>query len=199
MYRKSLLRIAAGTLGLVLIVPTLSMAQGFFVNSHRFDPYKQFKFRVKWDGRYIHQIIRVSGLNRKTEVVTHRPGNEAGVVRKSPGQTVYEPIKIERGRTHDTAFEEWVNKVYNFGSGGGSEVSLADFRKDIVIELYNEAGQLVMAFKVYRCWPAKYSAVNQFDAMSKEIALEIIVLDHEGWERDYAVTEPTEPSFNEPE
>ena len=196
---KFFTRIAAGILGFVLICPALSKAQGFYVNPHRFDPYKQFKFRVKWDGRYVPGIMRVSGLNRKTEVVTHRPGNEPNITRKSPGQTVYEPIKLERGRTHDTEFEKWVNKVYNFGSGMGSEVSLQDFRKDIIIELYNEAGQLVMAFKIYRCWPSWYSALNQLDATNTSIAIETIILEHEGWERDLSVVEPSEPSFTEPQ
>ena len=184
---------------LILVCMNYIMAAEFTVNTHRFDPYKQFKFRVKWDGRYVPGIIRVNGLHRSTEVVSHRQGTEANVVRKSPGQTTYTPIILKRGRTHDTAFEKWVNKVYNFGSGLGSEVSLKDFRKDIVIELYNEAGQLVMAFKVYRCWPSRYSALDELDATSQDIALETMVLEHEGWERDYNVVEPSEPSFTEPQ
>jgi phage tail-like protein len=100
-----------------------------------------------------------------------------------------------RGRTHDTEFENWANKVWNYGSSLGTEVSLKDFRKDIVIELYNEAGQLVMAFKVYRCWPSDYVALSDLDANDTSVAFESITLQHEGWERDYAVTEPVEPSF----
>jgi len=173
-------------------------AADFTVNTHRFDPYKQFKFRVKWDGKYIPGIIRVSGLHRNTKVVTMRNGNEVNNLRKMPGQTEYEPIILERGRTHDTEFEKWANKVWNFGSGLGSESSLKDFRKDIIIDLYNEAGQLVMSFKVYRCWPSRYSALQELDANNPDIAIESIILEHEGWERDYAVTEPVEPSFTEP-
>ncbi len=173
------------------------MAQ-FSVNPHRFDPYKQFKFRVKWDGNYIPGIYTVSGLKRVTEVVSHREGGEPSMVRKSPGQTTYEPITLMRGRTHDTEFEQWANKVWNFGSGLGSEVSLKDFRKDIIIELDNEAGQLVMAFRVYRCWPSEYVALSDLDADNTHIASESLTLQHEGWERDYEVSEPTEPSFEEP-
>jgi len=173
-------------------------ATDFPVNVHRFDPYKQFKFRVKWDGRYVSGVCKVSGLHRETEVVSLREGNAPNTVRKSPGQTTYKPIVLERGRTHDTEFEKWANKVYNFGSGAGSEVSLQDFRKDIIIELYNEAGQLVMAWKVYRCWPSKYSPLEQFNANNTEVAIESMVLEHEGWERDLDVVEPVEPSFTEP-
>lgn len=173
------------------------MAQ-FSVNPHRFDPYKQFKFRVKWDGKYIPGIYKVSGLRRVTEVIQYREGGDPSLVRKSPGQTIYEPLLLIRGRTHDDEFEKWANKVWNFGSGLGSEVSLKDFRKDIIIELYNEAGQLVMAFKVYRCWPSEYVALSDLDAENTEVASESLTLQHEGWERDYEVGEPTEPSFEEP-
>ncbi|MFQ5823755.1 MAG: phage tail protein [bacterium] len=176
-----------------------STAQQFSVNTHRFDPYKQFKFRVKWDGKYIAGISKVSGLKRKTEVVIHREGSEPSSVRKSPGQTTYEPIVLERGRTHDTAFEQWANKVWKFGAGLGAESSLKDFRKDIIIDLYNEAGQLVMAFKVYRCWPSEYITLSELNANGDaSVAIESITLQHEGWERDYEVIEPEEPSFTVP-
>lgn len=199
MHWKTIFRRVTFLLGFILVALTIGKASEFAVNTHRFDPYKQFKFRVKWDGRYVPGIMIVNGLHRSTEVVTHRPGNEPSVVRKSPGATVYKPVILQRGRTHDTEFEKWANKVYNYGSGLGSEVSLKDFRKDIIIELYNEAGQLVLAYKVYRCWPSKYSALNELNANSTEVALETLVLEHEGWERDTAVVEPSEPSFTVPQ
>ena len=122
------------------------MAQ-FSVNTspQRFDPYKNFKFRVKWDGKYVAGVSKVGGLKRTTEVVKHRDGGDPSSSRKSPGRTEYDAITLERGVTHDTEFEKWANKVWNFGSGLGAEVSLKDFRKDIIIEIYNEAGQLVIA------------------------------------------------------
>ena len=172
------------------------MAQ--FVVNQRFDPYKNFKFRVKWDGRYVAGVSRISALRRTTEVVEHREGGEPNSSRKSPGRTVHAPITLERGVTHDKEFEQWANKVWNFGAGLGSEASLKDFRKDVVIEIYNEAGQLVIAYKVYRCWVSEYQALPDLDANSTEIALQCITLENEGWERDYAVTEPAEPSFTEP-
>ena len=173
------------------------MAQ-FNVNPNRFDPYKNLKFRVKWDNRYVAGVSKVSALKRSTEVVEHREGGDPSTVRRSPGQTQYEPITLERGVTHDPEFEQWANKVWNYGSGLGSEVSLADFRKDIIIELYNEAGQLVMAYKVYRCWPSEYQALPDLDAGANAVAIQTLTLQHEGWERDYDVSEPTEPSFTEP-
>ncbi len=184
--------------GLIIMVFSISQAVDFAVNTHRFDPYKQFKFRVKWDGKYVSGVFRINGLHRNTKVITMREGTEPSMTRKMPGETVYEPIVLERGRTHDTEFEQWANKVWNFGSGLGSEVSLKDFRKDMIIELLNEAGQLVMAFKVYRCWPSHYSPLQELDANSTGVAVETLVLEHEGWERDYAIYEPVEPSFTEP-
>ena len=174
------------------------MAQ-FSVNAQRFDPYKQFKFRVKWDGRYIAGVDKVSSLRRTTEVIRQREGGEPSIDRLMPGRTLYEPIVIKRGRTHDTEFEKWANKVWNLGNGAGAEVSLQDFRKDILIELYNEAGQLVMSFKVYRCWPSEYVALEDLDANTPLVAYESITLQHEGWERDYEVLEPQEPRYEEPQ
>lgn len=167
----------------------------FSVNPHRFDPYKRFKFRVKWDGRYVAGVSRVSPLRRTTEVVTHREGGEPSRARKSPGLTGWDPIRLERGRTHDTEFESWARKVWNQSAVVGAEVSLADFRKDIVVELLNEAGQLVIAFKVFRCWPSEYVALGELEANGSSIAFEMLVLEHEGWERDADVKEPVEPKL----
>ena len=175
------------------------MAQ-FSVNTNpqRFDPYKNFKFRVRWDGKYVAGVSKVTGLKRTTEVVKHREGGDPSSSRKSPGRTEYEAITLERGVTHDTEFEKWANKVWNFGSQLGMEVSLKDFRKDITIEMYNEAGQKVVAYNVFRCWVSEYTAMPDLDANANAVAIQNIKLENEGWERDYAVVEPTEPQFTEP-
>jgi len=173
------------------------MAQ-FSVNAQRFDPYKNFKFRVNWDGRYVAGISKVGALKRSTELVEHREGGDPSTSRKSPGRTRFDAITLERGVTHDREFEQWANKVWNFGSGLGAEVSLKDFRKDLIIEVYNEAGQLAIAYKVYRCWVSEYQALPDLDANANAVAIQTIKLENEGWERDYEVGEPTEPSFNEP-
>jgi phage tail-like protein len=173
------------------------MAQ-FSVNTTRFDPYKNFKFRVKWDGKYVAGISKVTGLKRTTEVVKHREGGDASTSRKSPGRSEYEAITLERGVTHDTEFEKWANKVWNFGSGLGSEVSLKDFRKDLIVDLYNEAGQKVISYKVYRCWVSEFQAQADLDANANAVLIQSIKLENEGWERDYEVAEPSEPSFTEP-
>jgi phage tail-like protein len=173
------------------------MAQ-FSVNASRFDPYKNFKFRVKWDGRYVAGISKVSALKRTTDVVEHREGGDPSTTRKSPAQTKFEPITLERGVTHDIEFEKWANKVWNYGSGLGSETSLADFRKDLIIEFYNEAGQLAIAYRVYRCWVSEYQALPELDASGNAVAIQTLKLENEGWERDYEVAEPAEPTFTEP-
>jgi phage tail-like protein len=173
------------------------MAQ-FSVNAQRFDPYKNFKFRVKWDGRYVAGVSKVGALKRSTEVVEHREGGDPSTTRKSPGRTKYEPITLERGVTHDTEFEKWANKVWNFGSGLGSEVSLADFRKDVIVEVYNEAGQKVIAYNVFRCWVSEFQSLPDLDANANAVAIQTLRLENEGWERDVEVVEPSEPSFTEP-
>jgi phage tail-like protein len=173
------------------------MAQ-FTVNPTRFDPYKNFKFRVKWDGKYVAGISKCGGLKRSTDVVEHREGGDPSTSRKSPARTKYDAITLERGVTHDTEFEKWANKVWDLGAGLGAEVSLADFRKDLILDLFNEAGQKVISYKVYRCWVSEYQALPDLDANAGAVAIQHIKLENEGWERDVAVTEPKEPSFTIP-
>ena len=170
------------------------MAQ-FAVNTHRFDPYKNFKFRLKWDGRYVAGVSKAGALKRSTEVVEHREGGDPSTSRKSPGRTKYEAITLERGVTHDLEFEAWANKVWHVGTGLGAEVSLKDFRKDIIVELYNEAGQLALAYKIYRSWVSEFTALPELDASANAVAIQSLVLQNEGWERDLDVTEPTEPQI----
>jgi phage tail-like protein len=166
----------------------------FSVNATRFDPYKNFK----WDGKYVAGISKVSGLKKTTEVVKHREGGDPSSSRKSPGRTEFDPITLERGVTHDTEFEKWANKVWDFGAGLGKEVSLKDFRKDLLIEMYNEAGQVAITYKVYRCWVSEYLAMPDLDANANAVAIQHIKLENEGWERDTSVPEPSEPTFTLP-
>lgn len=177
----------------------------FSVNQNRYDPYKNFKFKVKFvaGGDYVAGISKVSGLKRKTEVVTHRVGGDPSSSRKSPGRTEYEAITLERGVTHDTEFEKWANKVWNFSAPNpsapaGQEVSLKDFRKDLMLELYNETGQLVIRYIIYRCWVSEYHAMPDLDANANAVAIQNIKLENEGWERDFSVVEPGEVSFSVP-
>ena len=175
------------------------MAQ-FSVNTHRFDPYKNFKFRIRFGDSpvYVAGVSKVTLLKRTTEVVKHREGGDPSSSRKSPGRTEYEPITLERGVTHDREFEQWANKVWNYGSGLGAEVSLKDFRKDITIELLNEAGQTVLRYHLYRCWVSEYQALPELTADANAVAIQSITLQYEGFEQDYDLSEPDEPSYSEP-
>ncbi|MEW6371127.1 MAG: phage tail protein [Pseudomonadota bacterium] len=168
------------------------MAQ-FAVNTHRFDPYKNFKFRIKWDGRYVAGVSKVGALKRSTEVVEHREGGDPSTGRKSPGRTKYEAITLERGVTHDLEFEAWANKVWHVNAGLGAETSLKDFRKDLILEVYNETGQVALAYKIFRCWVSEYQALPDLDANANAVAIQQIKLENEGWERDTDVAEPSEP------
>jgi phage tail-like protein len=167
----------------------------FSVNPTRFDPYKNFKFRLKWDNRYVAGVSKMTALKRTTEVVKHRHGGDPSSSRKSPGRTEWEAITLERGVTHDPEFEAWASKVWILGAGLGAEVSLKDFRKDIQIEVYNEAGQTVLAYNVFRCWVSEYQALPDLDANANAVAIQHIKLENEGWTRDRAVVEPSEPTI----
>jgi len=153
------------------------------------DPYENFKFRVKWDGKYVAGVSIITGLNRSTTVVQSAQGGDSNTSAKSPGPSQYEAITLERGLTQDTAFEDWANLVYKLGAAAGSESSAA-FRKDIVIELYNEAGQVVRAYDIYRCWPSYFSALSSLNADTPGLAIESITLENEGWQRDASVVPP---------
>jgi phage tail-like protein len=169
------------------------MAQ-FTVNATRLDPYKNFKFRVMWDGKYVAGLSKMSTLKRTTEVVKHREGGDPSTSHKSPGRTEYDAITLERGVTHDTEFEAWANLVWNTAGGKETEVALAAFRKDIIIEVLNEAGQVAIKYKVFRCWVSEYQALPDFDANANAVAIQHIKLENEGWVRDADFAEPQEPS-----
>lgn len=170
---------------------------------NRYDPYKNFKFRVKFGQKpeYVAGISKVGALKRTTEVVEHREGGDPSTGRKSPGRTKYEAITLERGVTHDTTFEEWARRVWDFnatddGSGNsGRSSSLADFRQDIIIDVFNEAGQKVISYHVFRCWVSEYHALPDLDANANAIAIQTIKLENEGWERDTSLQVPEEPKF----
>jgi phage tail-like protein len=179
-----------------------SPSQQFTVNATRLDPYKNFKFKVKWDNVYVAGVSKVSALKRMTEVVKHRDGGDPSTSHKSPGRTEFEAITLERGVTHDLNFERWANKVWDYknaqANNADKEVSLADFRKDIIIELYNEAGQKVVAYHVYRCWVSEFQTLPDLDANANAVAIAHIKLENEGWDRDTSVLEPQEPTFDDP-
>lgn len=172
------------------------MSTQFSINPQRYDPYKNFKFRLKLEnGIYVAGVSKVSALTRTTEAITHREGGDPSTERKSPGQTKYEAITLERGVTHDLEFEKWANKVWSANSTLGAEVSLQDFRKELTIEMYNEAGQLVISYVIHRCWISEFTALPELDASANAVAIQTLKLEHEGWER-LEVAEPKEATVN---
>jgi phage tail-like protein len=170
----------------------------FSASSNRADPYKNFKFQVKYKDITVAGVSKISGFKRTTEVVKHRCGGDPSSPRKSPGRTDYDAISMENGVTHDRFFAQWVNKVWALGKGPGTEVSLADYKRDLLVEVYNEAGQVVVAYKIYRCWVSEYTPMSELDANANAILISSIKVENEGWEIDSAITEPTPPSFTTP-
>lgn len=164
----------------------------FAVNASRFDPYKNFRFRLKWDGRYVAGISKVSALKRTTEVVEHRDGGDPTTMRKAPGISKFEPITLERGVTHDTEFEAWASLVWRINNPSGAQIALSGFRKNLLLELHNEAGQIALVYKIYRAWVSEYNALPELDASANAVAIQSIILQHEGFERDTDVPEPAE-------
>ncbi|MCP4428742.1 MAG: phage tail protein [Chloroflexi bacterium] len=166
------------------------MAQ-FSVNTHRFDPYRNFKFKIKWDNQYVAGLNKCSALKKTTEVTDWREGGDPSVSRKLPGKTSYEAITLEQGLTHDETFEQWANLVNNFE--GDASMSLLNFRKpNITIDVFNLQGTKVMSYVVHRCWVSEYQALPELDASGNAVMIRTLKLENEGWKRDTSVTEPTE-------
>ncbi|RKH06551.1 phage tail protein [Corallococcus carmarthensis] len=162
----------------------------FSVNSHRSDPYKNFKFRVLIDGRPVAGLSKMSALKKSTEAVEWREAGDPSIVRKMPGRTKFEPITLEAGLTHDTTFEEWANLVNNLD--GSAAMSLAKYRKDIAIEVLNLQSTPVLRFKVRRAWISEYQATPEMDANANAVAITMVKIEHEGFQRDTTLTEPAE-------
>ena len=162
----------------------------FPANAHRHDPYRNFKFQVLIDGQPVAGLKKVSALIKKTEVVEWRTGGDPTHVRKIPGKTMYEPITLEQGLTHEPVFEQCANLVNNID--GDAAMSLINFRKDIVINLLNLQGTVAISYQVKRAWVSEYQALPDLEVDNCKVGIQRIVLEHEGWDRDEAVAEPSE-------
>ena len=155
----------------------------FTLNAQRFDPYKNFKFLLKWDGKVVAGMSKMSVLKGMTEGLESPKFGDPSTSDKS-GRTEYDAITLDRGVTHDKEFGQWANNVWNFNGTSSREISLRDFRKDIVIEVYNEVGQLAIAYKLFRCWVSEFQALPDMDADANAVSIQHIKLENEGWVRD---------------
>ncbi len=166
------------------------MATGFTKNPHRFDPYKNFKFRVSWDGKTVLGVSKVSALKRTTEVVKHREGGENSTDHKSPGRTTYDSVTMERGITHDPEFEKWANLVHPYA--GDAAMDLVNYKKELTLEMMNEKGHVVYRYFLHRCWISEFTALPELNANANAVAIESLKIELEGWERDVSTQEPKE-------
>src|SRR5678809_1069266 len=147
-------------------------------------PFKNFRFVVYFPGspNPVAAVSKVSTLKRTTEVVSHRDGGDVSTPRHAPGATKFEPITLERGVTLDIAFETWANLVFSTDSNG--TVSLADYKRDITIEVRNVAGDPVVKYLVTRAWVSEFVALPDLDANANAVMLEHVVIQNEGWHRE---------------
>jgi phage tail-like protein len=172
------------------------MANGFVINAHRFDPYKNFKFRILWpnlrDGTPVTVlgVSKVGALKRTTEVVNHRSGGENSTDHKSPGRTTYDGITMERGITHDLEFEKWANMVHPYA--GDTAMDLVNYKKELMLEVMNEKGHVALRYFLHDCWVSEFTAMPDLDANANAVAIESIKIELEGWERDKDQPEPVE-------
>jgi len=170
------------------------MAQ-FSVNTSRLDPYKNFQFRIKWDGRYVAGVSSVRGLKQATEAVTRREGGVPGSDRKSPRRAQFEAVTLEHGVTHDPKFAAWASEARKLGKDVGVVTSIPDYRKDIIIEIFNDGGQKALSYRVFRCWVSEFQAQPAPPAHTNAVTIQTLKLENEGRKRDPDVTAPSEPSL----
>ena len=166
------------------------MGKGFEKNAHRFDPYKNFKFRVLWDGKPVFGVSKVSALKRTTEVVKHRDGGDNSTDHKSPGRTTYDAITMERGLTHDPQFMAWADMVHPYA--GDPAMNLAGYKQELSLVMQNEKGQAVFRYFLHRCWVSEFTALPELNSNANALAIESLKMELEGWERDPATPEPDE-------
>jgi phage tail-like protein len=166
------------------------MAKGFIKNAKRVDPYKSFKFRVKWDGKVVLGVSKVSALKRTTEVVKHRDGGDNSTDHKSPGRTTYDGITMERGLTHDPEFETWANKVHAYA--GDTSMDLANYKKELTLEMMNEKGHVVFRYFLHDAWVSEFTALPELNSNANALAIESLKIELEGWHRDPDTKEPNE-------
>ena len=135
-------------------------------------------------------LNKCSALKKTTEMTEWYESGDPSTPRKLPGKTKYDPITLSAGVTHDPTFEKWANLVNNFHADAA--ISLKNFRKDIIIDVFNEADQPILSYQVFRCWVSEYQALPELDAGGNAVMIQTIKLECEGWQRDESVKEPTE-------
>jgi phage tail-like protein len=162
----------------------------FAVNTHRLDPYKNFKFRVKWDNQYVAGLSKMSSIKRTTETIEWREAGGPSVIRKMPGRTKFEAVTFEVGLTHDRQLLAWADLVNN--PQGDAAMSLKDYRKEVTVEVMNMQATPVMAFVLHRAWVSEFQALPEMDANANAVAITTLKLEYEGFSLSDQPTEPAE-------
>jgi len=165
------------------------MGKPFTVNINRFNPYPNYAFLVYFgfSTSPVAAVSKVSALKCSSDVIEYKDGGSL-IILKGLGRTKYEPITLERGLTFDQDFADWANAAQLLDKGAPTR-SLKNLRKEVRIDLLNEARQPVYRFFVHRCWVSEYQALPDLDAGANAIAIEHLKLENEGWERDTSLAE----------
>jgi phage tail-like protein len=165
-------------------------SRGFVANSHRHDPYKNYKFRLIWNNKTVMGVSKVTALKRTTEVVKHRSGEINSFDFKSRGRSTFEAVTVERGVTHDPEFEAWADQTASYD--GDATTDLATYKRELILEVMNERGQVVLRYFLHQCWVSEYQAMPDLDANANAVAIEHLKIELEGWTRDRDLKEPKE-------
>ena len=148
--------------------------------AQRLDPYKNFKFRLKSDGRYVYGGNQATGLTISPVTANYRSGGDPSTAHKSPGRSKYEAITLERGVTFDQGFHNWASQVSGHGAKVRSGAPSASLRKDIFLEEYDDSGRWKTSYKVISSWVSGYKALPDLSSNSNSVAIQHMEIEHEG-------------------
>ncbi|POG54372.1 phage tail protein [Haloferax marisrubri] len=141
----------------------------------RTDPYRQLRFILEIGGLVTAGFSRCDLPSATSAVVEYREGADPPTPRKLPGLNEYGPLVLEVGVT-DRSLElsEWRTLV--------EQGRMDEARRDAAVVLLDATGNPAARWVFREAWPSKYDA-PRLDAMASEVAVERLVVVHEGFAR----------------
>lgn len=136
----------------------------------RSDAFRNFNFLIEIDGIAQASFIECSGLGSSTEVVETREGGDNTTVRKLPGKTTYSDITLKWGLSNSRELWQWREQV----------IQGALQRKNGSVVVFDLANRTEVArWNFVSAWPSKWEG-PAFNAKGNDIAVDTLVLSHEG-------------------
>jgi phage tail-like protein len=156
-----------------------------FTEAQRRDPYRNFNFRILFDGTEVAACRKMSALDATVNVVKFRAGNSLSTVDEAmPGRVEFPPVTFEGGVTDDLTFEAWARALVRHGhERQPTRQTEPNFRKDIEVLVLDVDGRPVRRYKLYHCFVSKFTQISDLAADGNDVLIETLEITHEGFER----------------